>query len=124
MFKTLDVPLSASVYDDCNAMVRASNRLIESTLAGYKNNWLLFWDGDLSAEQMQAQLDTLGDNLPEFFAKARRFIEYILVEKPDAFSDTAVDTTGQCQRYLSPGWTYRMDGSRLIVIAPCEWVME
>ena len=134
MFTLIDIPSNNLNLHRCNVLMNDANNLLVNTIVQFKNNWLNFWDAGLSVEQMQAQLDLLATTpaidpagvptnaLTAYFDKALRFITYATNEIDTAFSDSVTDTTGQYQKYLTPGWIYTIDGTgRMLVSAPCDF---
>lgn len=137
MFPSLDQAPDQKAIDDCNDLFVASNNTLYRLIADIKNQWRLFWDRDLTVEQMQARLDLLAvtpcvddgittSSLDAYFKKCTRWINNVLIEKADAFADSRTDITGNYHEYLGFGWLGTLDEltGRYIVTGPCEWMNE
>lgn len=130
------VPSSAqSTVDRCNYLMNTDNQKLSDSLLDFKNSWINFWDPGLDIDSMQAQLDLLATTpavdqgvttsaLGAYFAKALRFITYISIEFPTAFTTALKDSTGTYTQFLQPGWVYTMQGSRMVVSAPVDYVPD
>lgn len=126
---------SALTQQRCVGLAQSGNNLLANLVSQFRAEWSAFWDSGMSQSQMQSQLDylasiaatdpvdaTVTNVLQAYFTKAKRLISFVTVENPSAFSDARHDASGQCQEFLTPGWTYTIDQTgRMIAISPCQW---
>ena len=134
MFQTIQLSDAANNEIRCNWLMNSYNDAFLSTVSQFKNQWIQFWDPNLTVVQMQAQLDFLATSgaLSAYFTKALNLITYLLGEDPHCFDDSIADLNGAIQpngqpykRFLTPGWIYTVDGSgRMIVSAPCSFTNQ
>lgn len=134
MFTPITISYAAQMELKCNNLMQSYNDGLAEMTRLFKAQWTEFWAKDNSLEDMQAQLDQLAQTavidqgvstnaLAAYFAKALRLITFISTENVSAFTDATADETGQCRRYLTPGWTYTVEsGGRIVVFAPCSWI--
>lgn len=145
MTNLLPIPAPATdvvTQDFCIAALNQANGMLYSLQQQQKNEWVKWWDPNLTAAQVQAQIDYIASipgtdvsGATNVFAilcnKSTRLINYILGEDSAAYSDAALEKTGVLQptgfpyqRFISPGWYYQLDNTKpsgIAVSSPCIW---
>lgn len=126
----------------CIAGLSQANSMLLTLAQQQKNEWIKWWDTNLTAAQVQAQIDYIAgiagtdiSGATNMFAilsaKSLRLITYIMGEDSSSYSDAVLEKSGALQpngqpyqKYWTPGWEYALDPTKpsgIAVTVPCIW---